>query len=138
MIARPYGMADRFSAIYISGSEAGPVQIGYRQRPARVKDLLYYAWIADQGLARRVQLTACQLLDNAAKRIGGSKTFAIPLEWAKKVIAFAAQQHRIQLYTDADLRNLLQAERDRELKELAGDFGPKNTLAQSPVAQWGA
>jgi len=120
---RPYGLADIFTGIFVAGSESGPVQIGWRKRPARVKDRLYHAWVADAGLARRVQLEACRLLDKAGKRIGETKTFDIPLEWAKKVLVFAAQQIGVPLYSDGDLVDYLNAQREREVQKLVRELG---------------
>lgn len=108
--------------IYVAGSADGPVRIGYRRHyrdggGKPVEDILYQVW-ADTFLAQRVQLGACLILDRADKRISG-KLFAVPLIWAKRAIAFVAQESHITLYDRAQAEVLLQQREDHAMAVLA-------------------
>ena len=102
------GRVAKLARIYVSGSQDGPVRIGFRNDSALnnyriIPHVLYQAWTVDISIARKLHSSVCHLLDKADKRVGTGNTFNVPLVWAVKVICFVAQEKKIPLFTDPPL-----------------------------------
>ena len=110
-VAKPDG---DFCSIYAIGTkEKTPIKIGYALDPKKRLSSInsgnhvdmfvhYHVWVADMRLAQRVEAECHRLLDKAGKRIK-REWFSINVEWAKKVIAVAAQNLNIVLFSNKDL-----------------------------------
>lgn len=107
-----------FCAVYAIGpvEDRRPIKIGYSKRPhyrisefqvANYKQLgvLAMAWVADRRLARRIEQRCHRILTKAKKVLSG-EWFDIDADWAKKVIAVAAQEEGIPWRSIDDLRRM--------------------------------
>lgn len=105
---------DDFCSIYVIGSQdKAPIKIGYALDPFKRLSGIntghhidmfvhYHVWVADMRLAQRVEAECHRLLDKAGKRIK-REWFSIDVEWAKKVIAVAARNLNIPLFSNKDV-----------------------------------
>ena len=80
-------------------------------------------WVPDKGRALTLRNECHRILDKASKRIDG-KQFDITVEWAIKVIRFAAERLHIPIYRDAEIERLCLTRQDFELAQIERDGAP--------------
>lgn len=111
-----FGQRVDFCAVYAIGSDEKkrPIKIGYAENverrlrelqignPDKLK-IIGLAWVMSWKLARRIEKRCHAILDKANKRIDG-EWFDIDGEWAKKVIAVAAREEYIPIYSSEAVR----------------------------------
>lgn len=103
-----------FAAVYVIGHAAKtcPLKIGWASnvldRVSQIQVSHWEAvthhlvfWTMGPPLARRLEAKAHEVLDRASKRIRG-EWFSIDIEWAEKVILFAANDLGIEVFDEVE------------------------------------
>lgn len=107
-----FGQRVDFCSVYAIGpaDKKYPIKIGYADNPDRrlrelqtgnpdKLEIIALTWVMSWKLARRVEKRCHAILDKVNKRIDG-EWFDIDGWWAKKVIAVAAREENIPLYSN--------------------------------------
>ena len=122
-------MSDTYCAVYAIGpvSERHPVKIGYSQDPRNriynlakdrgQLDVLALAWFVDRRVARRIE-QRCHRIVAKAHKILPDGWYDIDAEWAKRVIAVAAQEEGINWITTSELQRLRDTFDSRDIDKM--------------------
>jgi len=124
----------RISAVYAAGpSKMGPLKIGHSIKPkSRISqlqtdnhepvDIYAIAWTVDSKLSFRVERRCHKILKKAGRHVRG-EWFDIDAEWAKKVIAVAAREEGIPLYSNREVRELSASRGELKMRQMIEDSG---------------
>jgi hypothetical protein len=101
----------------MAAKDAINVQPQFSTKDGRLVRIRHIAWLPDFRIARRIEQVAHDLLDRAERRLQAD-WFDVTLDWAIKVIRFAAQKRKVPLIENHEIRAFTKSRADAQFEAI--------------------